>query len=108
MGTIFEVKSIGSANKKDKHKNLQRDLYLYLKGTKNRVSNIKGLIFPAFKIKDVKYYAMVKEDLENYRVPKSLIEDKVLFYGKTVYMCLVDYIDPVIEDYERQNEMMQW
>lgn len=110
MGTFFENKSIGSKSKgaKISDSDFLENLTHYLKINHNSTTYKEGFIFHAYKINKILYYLVTKDEMDEYDFPREIIADKVVFYGKTIYLITANEADPIINEYEQKNEMILW
>lgn len=108
MGTFFRHKAIGSTSKKLSDYQFISSLTYYFEKY-NKPSEYKdGYVFPAYKIEGCLYYILKREQMDEYEIPNELIQDKMVFYGKTIYLIAATEADPFIIEYEQKNEMILW
>lgn len=108
MGTFFRSRAIGSTSKNLSEYQFLSSLTYYFEKYHNPSEYKDGFTFPAYNIDECLYYVLNRDQMDEYEIPDELIEDKVVFYGKTIYLIAAIEADPLIIEYEQKNQMIIW
>ena len=106
MGTLFKKQKY-STKKNDSiwcGEQFAKSFLTFLKTQIAQVRLDKSYLCPLYKTSKGDYFAMTKEDLEEMNISRYFAEDKILFYGKMIYMIPLQNGMTFIETYQNRNE----